>query len=144
MAGLAVVLVAGGWYAVHKYRARGAAAGEYIFATVERGDIEDLVTATGSLQPRDYVDVGAQVSGQVKSIIVEVGGEVKSGDLLAEIDATQSEARVQANRASLRAQESQLLNQTITYTYSITNDTLTFKGTLPNGKMVESYWKRIK
>ncbi|HXR51678.1 MAG TPA: efflux RND transporter periplasmic adaptor subunit, partial [Steroidobacteraceae bacterium] len=111
MAGLAVVLVAGGWYAVHKYRARGAAAGEYIFATVERGDIEDLVTATGSLQPRDYVDVGAQVSGQVKSIIVEVGGEVKSGDLLAEIDATQSEARVQANRASLRAQESQLLER---------------------------------
>jgi hypothetical protein len=42
------------------------------------------------------------------------------------------------------AQESQLLNQTITYTYSISNDTLTFKGTLPNGKAVESYWKRIK
>ena len=47
-----------------------------IFATIGRGDIEDLVTATGSLQPRDYVDVGAQVSGQVERILVQVGDEV--------------------------------------------------------------------
>jgi len=108
---VALVVLAGGWYAVHKYRAGKAGAAEYIFATVEKGDIEDLVTATGSLQPRDYVDVGAQVSGQVKRIAVEVGAEVKEGDLLAEIDATQSQARVEANRASLRAQESQLIER---------------------------------
>src|SRR4051812_2814994 len=106
-AGLAIVLIAAGWYAVHKYRAKAAAKGDYIFATVEHGDIEDLVTATGSLQPRDYVDVGAQVSGQIKRINVQIGDEVKDGQLLAEIDATQSQARVEANRANLRAQESQ-------------------------------------
>jgi len=111
LAGVALVVLAGGWYAVHKYRARAAAAGEYIFLPVELGDIEDLVTATGSLQPRDYVDVGAQVSGQLKRLAVEVGAQVKEGDLLAEIDATQSEARVESNRASLRAQESQLLDR---------------------------------
>jgi macrolide-specific efflux system membrane fusion protein len=112
-----VVLVAGaGWYAWHKHKASANQEGEYIFATIERGDIEDLVTATGSLQPRDYVDVGAQVSGQVERILVQVGDEVKKGAVLAEIDATQSEARVEANRANLRAQESQLADRQNTLT----------------------------
>lgn len=72
--------------------------------TVSRGDIENLVTATGSLQPRDYVDVGAQVSGQLKVLHVDVGSEVKKGDLLAEIDATVYLAKVDATRAQLRNQ----------------------------------------
>src|SRR5690606_26324081 len=54
---------------------------QYLFATVQRGDVEDVVTAIGTLQPRDYVDVGAQVSGQLNHIHVEVGDEVKTGDL---------------------------------------------------------------
>jgi len=113
----ALVLIAGGgWYAWHRHKLQTNAEGEYIFATVERGNIEDLVTATGALQPRDYVDVGAQVSGQVEKIGVEVGDEVKKGQLLVEIDATQSEARVEANRASLRSQESQLLDRQNTLT----------------------------
>src|SRR5690625_6651675 len=57
-------------------------------ATVKRGDIEALVTATGVLQPRNFVDVGAQVSGQLEKLHVEVGDQVQAGDLLAEIDAT--------------------------------------------------------
>ena len=81
---------------------------EYIYATVQRGDFEDLVSATGSLQPRDYVDVGAQVSGQLRKLHVEVGADVAEGQLLAEIDAEQSVARVDASRASLRAQQAQL------------------------------------
>ena len=74
----------------------------YQFALVQRGDIEDVVTATGTLQPRNYVDVGAQVSGQVKKIHVEVGSAVKEGELLAEIDPTVYRARVDASRAQLR------------------------------------------
>ncbi len=76
--------------------------------TVVRGDIENLVTATGILQPRDYVDVGAQVSGQLKTLHVEVGSEVKQGDLLAEIDATVYMANVDASRAQLRNQKAQM------------------------------------
>lgn len=76
--------------------------------TVQRGDIEDLVTATGTLQPRNYVDVGAQVSGQLHKIHVEVGIEVKTGDLLAEIDPTLFMAKVDASRAQLRFQRAQL------------------------------------
>lgn len=83
----------------------------YTTETVVRGDIENLVTATGTLQPQDYVDVGAQVSGQLKKLHVDVGSEVKAGDLLAEIDATVYAARVDATRASLRTQQAQLLDR---------------------------------
>jgi len=80
----------------------------YTTEPVTRGDIEHLVTATGTLQPRDYVDVGAQVSGQLKKLHVDVGSEVKAGDLLAEIDATVYAAKVDATRAQLRNQQAQL------------------------------------
>src|SRR5690606_6865168 len=66
---------------------------------------------TGTLQPRDYVDVGAQVSGQLKILHVDVGSEVKQGDLLAEIDATVYLAKVDATRAQLRNQRAQLLDR---------------------------------
>nr|WP_083200267.1 efflux RND transporter periplasmic adaptor subunit [Thauera phenolivorans] len=80
----------------------------YQLATVARGDIEDVVTATGTLQPRNYVDVGAQVSGQLERIHVEVGSEVEQGQLLAEIDPTVYRARVDASRAQLRNLRAQL------------------------------------
>lgn len=77
-------------------------------AQVTRGDIEALVTATGVLQPRTYVDVGAQVSGQLETLHVEVGDRVEEGDLLAEIDPTVYLARVDGTRAQLRNQQAQL------------------------------------
>ncbi len=110
---LALALGMGGWWAWTAWGSSKAKSDEYIFATVQRGDIEDLVGATGSLQPRDYVDVGAQVSGQLKKLHVEVGTEVKEGQLLAEIDAEQSAARVDANRASLRAQQATLVERQV-------------------------------
>lgn len=77
-------------------------------ATVTKSDIENLVTATGSLEPSDYVDVGAQVTGQLEHLLVDVGDEVKKGDLLAEIDATVYIAKVDATRAQLRNQNALL------------------------------------
>ncbi len=83
-------------------------AANYLTATVERGEIQNLVTATGVLQPRDYVDVGAQVSGQLKKLTVALGQQVKAGDLLAEIDATVYRAKVDGIRAQLLNQQAQL------------------------------------
>src|SRR5690606_39982637 len=80
----------------------------YRSSTGKRGDIEGVVTATGTLQPRDYVDVGAQVSGQLRKIHVEVGDAVNAGDLLAEIDPTVYRARVDASRAQLKNLRAQL------------------------------------
>ncbi|NMF91213.1 efflux RND transporter periplasmic adaptor subunit [Aromatoleum petrolei] len=105
------VLGTGGWFAWTKYFSPPDESARYQFATVTRGDIEDVVTATGTLQPRDYVDVGAQVSGQLKKIHVEVGSEVKAGDLLAEIDPIVLQSRVDATRAQLRNLRAQLMDR---------------------------------
>lgn len=82
--------------------------GEWLTAAAERKDIEDVVTASGTLQPRDYVDVGTQVSGQLMKLHVDVGAEVAAGDLLAEIDPAVYLSRVEASRAQLRNQRAQL------------------------------------
>lgn len=96
------------WFGWTRYLAPTDPLAEYQFAVVTRGDIEDLVTATGTLQPRDFVDVGAQVSGQLKYIHVRVGDKVTQGDLLAEIEATVLQSKVDATRASLRNLRAQL------------------------------------
>jgi membrane fusion protein, macrolide-specific efflux system len=70
-------------------------------ATATQRDIEDAVTALGKLQPRDYVDVGAQVSGQLMSIAVRAGDRVKVGALLAEIDPQLQLAKLELDRAQL-------------------------------------------
>jgi membrane fusion protein, macrolide-specific efflux system len=110
LAVLAVLLAFGAWKLFRHFVPAGTG-DQNVYATVQKGTIEDLVTATGALQPRDYVDVGAQVSGQLQRIVVEVGSEVKEGDLLAEIDAETSVARVDASRAQLRSQQAQLVQR---------------------------------
>lgn len=79
---------------------------------IAKGEIEEVVTAQGKLEPREYVDVGAQVSGQLKRIHVEIGDVVHKGDLLAEIDPRVYESRVQADEARLRTLRAQLAEQT--------------------------------
>ncbi|WP_339493115.1 macrolide transporter subunit MacA [Pseudomonas sp. EA_15y_Pfl2_R67] len=59
---------------------------EYLTAAVERTDIENAVLASGTLEGVKQVDVGAQVSGQLKSLKVKLGDKVKKGQWLAEID----------------------------------------------------------
>ncbi|AZD16416.1 macrolide transporter subunit MacA [Pseudomonas chlororaphis] len=59
---------------------------QYLTAKVERGDIENAVLASGLLEGIKQVDVGAQVSGQLKSLKVKLGDKVKKGQWLAEID----------------------------------------------------------
>ncbi|AMS18335.1 efflux transporter periplasmic adaptor subunit [Pseudomonas chlororaphis] len=81
--GLALVVVAGlVFYAVRA----PAEAPQYLTAKVERSDIENAVLASGLLEGIKQVDVGAQVSGQLKSLKVKLGDKVKKGQWLAEID----------------------------------------------------------
>lgn len=69
----------------------------YVTARVRERDIESSVLATGTLEAALQVSVGAQVSGQIKSLKVALGDKVKKGDLIAEIDSmTQQNALRQA------------------------------------------------
>ncbi|WP_367190243.1 macrolide transporter subunit MacA [Burkholderia sp. Ed8] len=81
---------------------------QYLSAPVTRGDLENAVLATGALQAFRQVDVGAQVSGQLKSLKVKLGDKVTKGQWLAEIDPVISENALRQARASeesLRAQQ---------------------------------------
>lgn len=102
------VLLVGGWYARSPFLGERDPLAGYQLTSIQRGDIEDVVTATGTLQPRDFVDVGAQVSGQLRRIHVEVGDTVDAGQLLAEIDPTVYRARVDGSRAQLKNLRAQL------------------------------------
>jgi macrolide-specific efflux system membrane fusion protein len=102
---LAAALVAAG---VGWKLGSGEAVGRYLTAPVTQQTIEENVTALGTLQPLNYVDVGTQVTGQLKKLHVNVGSEVKKGDLLAEIDPTLLETRVNSTRAAIKAQRAQL------------------------------------
>ena len=88
-------------------RSEHAVGPAYVTAIVQRSDIEDSVTALGNLQPRDSVDVGAQATGQLKKLYVDIGDAVKQGQLLADIDPQVASAKVaqdKGNLANLKAQ----------------------------------------
>jgi macrolide-specific efflux system membrane fusion protein len=82
---------------------------------VVTGDVENTVVATGSLEAFKLVSVGAQASGQIKSLKVQLGDKVKAGDLIAEIDPTtqlnnvrNAEAAVTSTRAQRAVQAANL------------------------------------
>lgn len=72
------------------------------------GNIEAVVAAIGTIKPRDSVDVGVQVSGQITRLYVKPGDTVEKGQLLAEVDARVLEAAVEAGRAELAMLRAQL------------------------------------
>jgi macrolide-specific efflux system membrane fusion protein len=83
----------------------------YITAPAAVADIEQTVLASGTLQPFLLVDVGAQVSGQVKALKVALGDKVAKGQVIANIDpATQQNALLTA-QATLEQQKAQRLSQ---------------------------------
>lgn len=75
------------------------------------GDLEEAVTAQGKLEPKEYVDVGAQVTGQLQKLYVDIGDEVSAGQLLVEIDPRVYAARVQADEANIKNLRAQLAGQ---------------------------------
>ena len=83
----------------------------YETIVVARQDIESTVAATGKIQPHAYVDVGAQVSGQLKHLRVAVGDTVTVGQVLAEIDAEVQAAKVEGIEADLARLSAELAEQ---------------------------------
>lgn len=107
--GLVAVVVLAGAALFHRVlTADGETA---VTAAIVRGDLEETVTATGKIQPRAYVDVGAQASGQLQRILVRVGDVVRQGQLLAEIDPQVQAAKVDADEAQLAQYNANLVEQ---------------------------------
>lgn len=76
--------------------------------SVVKGDVQKTVLASGALQAAEQVDIGAQVSGQIKSILVQEGQRVKKGDLLAIIDPRLAETELKLAKAELENAEANL------------------------------------
>ena len=70
--------------------------------------IENTVTATGTIQPLEQVEVGTQVSGEIDKIFVDYNSVVKKGQLLAELDKSNLLENLRQAEASVRSAESEL------------------------------------
>jgi HlyD family secretion protein len=85
---------------------------KFVTSAVRRGDLSSTITATGTLQGRGTVNVGAETSGLVSAVYVDFNDNVKAGQLLAEVDPAvtkaalaQAEAQLMAARANVKSAE---------------------------------------
>ena len=98
--------------------AQPRASREQAFETiaVERRALVATVSATGSLQPTDQVDVGSEISGIVADVLVDTNDRVVGGQILALIDTTKLEQQTERSRAALLAAEALLRQALVTQT----------------------------
>ena len=88
---------------------------------VTRGNLTVTVSATGSLEPRNKVDVGSELSGIVKTVDVDFNDHVTKGEVLATIDTSKLEAQVAQSRAALQVANAKVLDAKATVTESQNN-----------------------
>ncbi len=100
-------LVAGGAYA-WLARQKTDAAPRYATETARRGDLTLSVTANGTLQPTRAVNIGSELSGTVRRVLVDVNDRVRQGQLLVELDTAKLSSQVLRSRASLAAAQAKL------------------------------------
>jgi HlyD family secretion protein len=74
-------------------------------AKAQRQDLTSVVSASGEVKPKTYVNIGANAFGKITHLYVKEGDTVKKGQLLAQLENVQSSADVNANQASLQAAE---------------------------------------
>lgn len=86
---------------------------QYITQSISKGNISNIVLATGSVNAFQKVSVGAQVSGQIKKLSVKLGDRVKEGDAIAEIDSTTQKNDLDTQLSKLVIYESQLKSKKI-------------------------------
>jgi HlyD family secretion protein len=72
---------------------------------VQRQDLSSVVSASGEIRPKTYVNIGANAFGKITHLLVKEGEHVRKGQLLAQLENVQSSADVNANQASVQAAE---------------------------------------
>src|SRR5262245_22921759 len=107
IAGVLAALATGGYV----YSTSRSPATRYRTATVDRGTIVATVSATGQLNAVTTVQVGSQVSGQVKEVLVDFNTPVKKNQLIARIETDVFQAKLNAAVADLDSAQAQVLNQ---------------------------------
>lgn len=103
---LVFIIIVAGYLGV---TGRKSGAVEYKTGEVRKANLTVIVTATGTLQPTNKVDVGSELSGTIKSVEADYNSAVKAGQVLARLDTTKLEATIAQSRASLEAAKAKVL-----------------------------------
>lgn len=98
---VAAAVVAGGWFLLRGNLTADKV--QYDTATVSRGDFRVTISATGTVEPTNLVEVSSELSGTLKTVEVDFNDEVEVGTVLARLDTTKLEAQVAIAKASLDA-----------------------------------------
>ena len=106
VAGLA--LVAGGAYYAWQQSKQRAAAPSYVTEPARMGNLTLNVSANGTLQPTRSVNIGSELSGTMRAVLVDVNSEVKKGEVLVELDTAKLNDQVARSRAAVAAAKAQL------------------------------------
>ena len=106
---LAVLAVAAGAFVFFRKKNAKSRVVHYITAQAQLGDLKETVTATGTLKGLDSVDVGAQISGKLTKIYVDFNDHVTAGQLLAEIDTTSAQSKIDQSVAQVNAADAALV-----------------------------------
>ena len=97
VAGVAIIAALGFYFWGNQ-----ASAAEYMTAKVERGNLRNTVTATGTLQAVTTVQVGSQASGTISALYADFNSTVKKGQVVAQLDPAVAKAQVDQSRANLQ------------------------------------------
>lgn len=116
---LTVVILLGLWWAL----SGGSADGGPAFRTAElnRGDLTVTVSATGTLQPTNQVDVGSELSGIVTQVLVEDNDTVKEGQVIAQLDTAKLKDAITSARAGLASARAGVLQSEATLSEARSN-----------------------
>ncbi len=108
---LIIIVVAAGATAAWFYAQGRGGTPKYRFARAEKGPLVATVSATGNLNAVITVQVGSQVSGQIKELHADFNSQVKKGQLISRIDPDIFEAKVNQAKADLENAQAAVLNQ---------------------------------
>jgi len=96
-----LALLGGGAYYFGFHEPASSSAPPLTTVTVDRGDLEQAILATGKLEPVLNVEVGSQVSGNLAEVLVDFNAEVREGQVIARLDTTTFEANVREAEGEL-------------------------------------------
>ena len=103
-----LILGVGGYFVYDKFFKVKEEGVEFITKKAKKGSFSKKVDATGEIFATELIDVGAQVSGQIKKLYVKLGDQVKKGDMIASIDSSTQQNSIDNKEAQLAIYKAQL------------------------------------
>ncbi len=103
-----LILGVGGYFVYDKFFKVKEEEVEFIIKKAKKGSFSKKVDATGEIFATELIDVGAQVSGQIKKLYVKLGDQVKKGDMIASIDSSTQQNSIDNKEAQLAIYKAQL------------------------------------